>query len=295
MLIKVVHRVASSGWVVAALLTAGLISVLATVGADALTRSGETEVRINAFHRFNGDVAFAVQQRQPDGQWSERLVPRANRLPAGRSGHWAYSTPVRVHWQIEKEEDEWIVAVVSQIETIEGVQVQVDRLMEVEPLPTAQPLQLTNSPDGTMESGGHVGAYEAFCNQPHNIQPGSSIDAEPSRILRRALRESRNRQLSTTEWLRLLDLELNVWTSVTPPTEFALFHNAMIVGLQSVRAAYAGRDPDMIAYEIGPDASFFLDKRRRTAWSSGFPEDTIYRLKVGGCIEAPELDGGWMG
>jgi hypothetical protein len=285
----------SCGWAVAALLTAILISVLATLGADALTRSGETEVRINAFMHTTGDVVFAIQQRQPNDQWSERLEPSANRLPAGHSGGWAISSPVRVNWQIESSDDELVVAIVSQIETIEGIQVEVDRFMEVETLPTAHPAPTRILPDGTMTSGGPVGAYEAFCNQPHNVQPGSSIDSGPSRTLIRALWESRDRQLSTTDWLRLLDLELNVWTSVTPPPEFALFHNAMIVGLTSVRAAYAEREPDVIAYETGPTPRFFLDKKRRTAWSSGFPADMIYRLKVGGCIEAPELDGGMMG
>ncbi|MDE2965930.1 MAG: hypothetical protein OXS30_00390 [Chloroflexota bacterium] len=294
--INILRRATRSGWLVAALLTAGLMGVLATLGADALTRTGETEVRINAFLHTNGDVVFAIQQRQPDARWSERLEPSANRLPADHSGRWAVSTPVRVNWQFESEkEDEWVIAVVSQIETIEGIQVEVDRFMEVETFPTAQPLQTRTLPDGTMESGGPVGDYEAFCNQPHNIQPGSGIDPEPSRTLYRALRKSRDRQLSTTEWLGLLDLELNVWTSVTPPPAFALFHNAMIAGLQSVRAAYAGRDPDAIAYEARPNPHFFLDKKRRTAWSSGFPADTIYRLKVGSCIEAPELEGGFMG
>ena len=296
MLVTVLCRAARSGWLVAALLTSALIGVLATLGADALTRSGETEVRINAFLHTNGDVVFAIQQRQPDAQWSERLEPRANRLPTGHTGRWAVSTPVKVNWQFEsEEEDEWVIAVVSQIETIEGIQVEVDRFMEVEPLPTTPPAQTRTLSEGTMESGGPVGDYEAFCNQPHNIQPGSSIDRQPSRTLNRALRESRNSQLSTKAWVHLLDLELDVWTSVTPPPAFALFHNAMIAGLQSVRAAYAGRDPDAIAYEIGPNPRFFLDKKRRTAWSSGFPADTIYRLKVGSCIEAPELEGGMMG
>lgn len=288
-------RSSSRVWLIVAL-AAAIVGVLGTLGVQAITRSGEIEVRINAQRESDGDVIFALQQRDASGSWGERQMPRAHRLPAAFVGRWANSTPVTVTWEVEIETDEKVVAVVTQIEEIGGVEVEVDRYMEVETVPTVTEEQSdTGADDELMDSGGPVADYASFCHSPDTIQPGGYIDGQPSRTLVRALWEARNSELTTTEWLRLLDLELTVWTSVTPPPSFALFHSAMVAGLQSVRAAYAQRDAGEIVFSLGPNPRFFLDEPRRTEWSSGFPADVIQLLKVNGCIAAPELEGGLMG
>lgn len=288
-------RSISRAWL-AVVIGAGMFGALITLGAQALTRSGEIEVRINAHRESDGDVLFALQQRGADGSWGERRTPRAHRLPASLTGRWANSTPVTVTWEVEIEQDEKVVAVVTQIEEIGGVEVEVDRYMEVETVPTVTGGSSdTGADDGLMDSGGAVGDYASFCSGPETIQPGSYIAAGPSQTLVRSLWEARNSALTAAKWLELLDLELNVWRSVTPPASFALFHNAMVAGLQSVRDAYAQRDPNEVVLTLGANPRFFLDKPRRTEWSSGFPDDVIQLLKIEGCIEAPELEGGLMG
>ena len=289
---------ASGGWIVSAILAAALISVLTTLGVDALTHSGEIEVRVNAFRRANGDVVFALQQRQPTGDWSERQEPRANRLVASHSGRWANSTPVAMTWEVEIEQDERVLAIVPQKEVINGLVVEVDRYLEVE---TVQPETAKSANDGggvyEMESGGILGNYTSFCSHPERVHPDSYIDRAPSRALVSALYANRNRTLTSAEWLPQLDLEITVWASVTPPAEFAVFHNAMLSGLRSVREAHAQRDPNEIAITTGPNRvpELFLDKRRRTEWSSSLPEDVIRLAKLQGCIEAPEHEGGILG
>ena len=282
-------------WLVVAL-AAAIVAVLGTLGVQAITRSGEIEVRINAQRESNGDVLFALQQRDASGSWGDRQMPRAHRLLAAHTGRWANSTPVTVTWEVEIEADEKVVAVVTQIEQIGGVQVEVERYMEVETVATATDSQSeTGADDGMLDTGGRVADYASFCRGPENIQPGGYIDAGRSRNLVRLLWEARNSELTATQWLRLLDLELSIWSSVTPPPSFALFHNAMVAGLQSVRNAYAQRNPNEIVLTLGPNPRFFLDEPRRTEWASGFPDDVIQFLKIEGCIEAPELEGGLMG
>ena len=66
----------------AVLAVAGLIAVL---GVTAITASGtgqETEVRITAALAADGRIEFALQQREADEGWSERLLPRSRFFPA---------------------------------------------------------------------------------------------------------------------------------------------------------------------------------------------------------------------
>ena len=81
----------------AVLAVAGLIAVL---GVTAITASGagdETEVRITAQRLAADRIEFALQEREPDGEWSERLLPRVRFFPATASvGRWLVSTPLTV-------------------------------------------------------------------------------------------------------------------------------------------------------------------------------------------------------
>ena len=81
----------------AVLAVAGLIAVL---GVTAITASGtghETEVRITAQRLADGRTEFALQQREVDDGWSERLLPRARFFPAAATvGRWLSSTPLTV-------------------------------------------------------------------------------------------------------------------------------------------------------------------------------------------------------
>ncbi len=272
--------------------------MVSTLGVQALTRSGEIEVRVNAFRRDNGDVVFAVQQREPNSAWSERLEPRANRLPAARSGRWANSSPVSVTWQVEIEEDTRVLAIVTQIEQIQGIEVEVDRLMEVETVQIETPVVVTTSrqSDNMMSAGTYEDDYGAFCGNPLNIQQGSRIDGTLSRQLSRALWQVNGNEVTASQIVPLLDLEIALWKSVAPPASLILFHQAMVAGLESVRSAYAQRDPNevVIVIPVSQFSTEFLNVDRRTTWSSGLPEDVVTRLKVLGCVHAPEFDGGLM-
>ena len=81
----------------AVLAVAGLIAVL---GVTAITASGAghaAEVRITAQRLASGRTEFALQQREADGGWSERLLPRARFFPATATvGRWLSSTPLTV-------------------------------------------------------------------------------------------------------------------------------------------------------------------------------------------------------
>ena len=81
----------------AVLAVAGLLAVL---GVTAITASGtghETEVRITAQRLADGRTEFALQQREADDGWSERLLPRARFFPATATvGRWLSSTPLAV-------------------------------------------------------------------------------------------------------------------------------------------------------------------------------------------------------
>ncbi len=81
----------------AVLAVAGLVAAL---GVTAITASGagyEAEVRITAQRLAGGHTEFALQQREADGGWSERLLPRARFFPdTATVGLWLSSTPLTV-------------------------------------------------------------------------------------------------------------------------------------------------------------------------------------------------------
>ena len=81
----------------AVLAVAGLVAVL---GVTAITASGtghETEVRITAALAADGRIEFALQRREADDGWSERLLTRARFFPAAATvGRWLSSTPLTV-------------------------------------------------------------------------------------------------------------------------------------------------------------------------------------------------------
>ena len=83
--------------VLVALAVAVLIAVL---GVTAISVSGaghEAEVRIAAQRLADGRTEFALQQREADGGWSERLLPRGRFSPATATvGRWLSSTPLTV-------------------------------------------------------------------------------------------------------------------------------------------------------------------------------------------------------
>ena len=59
--------------------------------------AGEAEVRVAARLLADGRMEFAAQQRGADGEWGERLLPRARFFPANATvGRWLASTPLTV-------------------------------------------------------------------------------------------------------------------------------------------------------------------------------------------------------
>ncbi len=280
----------SSSWVVLLALGA-IIGALTTLGVSALTRSGEIEVRINAIRDPNGDVRFALQQRQPDLNWGTREEPRANVLPASRVGRWAYSSPLEVTWEVEIEPEETVVAVVTQIEEIDGVEVAVDRYMEVETVPHAAQFSGMGSADeDSMEDGGPEGIYSAFCTNSLYYSSYLGVSHPGVREFISALWQSRNREITAAEWLRLLDLELTIWVETPAPPPYALFHNAMVSGLTSVRDAVAQLDQKSVVKQTDPKPQPFLDHARRVEWTSQFPAEVISLLKHEGCFQPSGLN-----
>ena len=67
-----------------ALLVALVLALPGAAAVDAQSVGGETdvEVRVAARRLLNGNTEFAAQQRQADGSWGERLLPRARFFPA---------------------------------------------------------------------------------------------------------------------------------------------------------------------------------------------------------------------
>ena len=56
-----------------------------------------TEVRITAQRLVTGRIEFALQEREADGEWGERLLTRARFFPASVTvGRWLSSTPLTV-------------------------------------------------------------------------------------------------------------------------------------------------------------------------------------------------------
>ena len=81
----------------AVLAVAGLIAVLGVTAIPASGSGHEAEVRITAQRLADGRTEFALQQREADGGWGERLLPRVRLFPATAAvGRWLSSTPLTV-------------------------------------------------------------------------------------------------------------------------------------------------------------------------------------------------------
>ncbi len=79
----------------AVLLALALAAAPAAHGAD-----GELEVRVAAQRLANGNTEFALQERQANGEWAERRLPRGRFFPADtRVGRWLGSSPLTVALQ----------------------------------------------------------------------------------------------------------------------------------------------------------------------------------------------------
>ena len=84
----------------AVLVVLGVAGWIAMLGVTAVTVSGaghEAEVRITAQRLADGRTEFALQQREGDGGWSARMLPRGRFFPATTTvGRWLSSTPLTV-------------------------------------------------------------------------------------------------------------------------------------------------------------------------------------------------------
>ena len=81
--------------VLLAAVVAALIAGVATYVVDAQLERGQTEVRISAQRIDDGRVEFALQQRDSDGDWGDRILPASRYFPAeGFVNRWANSTPL---------------------------------------------------------------------------------------------------------------------------------------------------------------------------------------------------------
>lgn len=81
-------------WRLISLALIGVIGLIA--GAVYAASHGDTEVRVSALRHDNGTVEVAVQQRDADGGWGERILPEARFVPTDRTGVWLNSSPVAV-------------------------------------------------------------------------------------------------------------------------------------------------------------------------------------------------------
>ena len=74
---------------------AGLAAL--SVGVVVATSHNSTEVRIAAKRLDDGRIEVALQQRELDGSWGDRLLPTRRFVPAsGHEGRWLTSSPVQV-------------------------------------------------------------------------------------------------------------------------------------------------------------------------------------------------------
>ena len=80
-----------------AVIAAALLALLSLMPTAVSAASQETEVRITAQRLADGRTEFALQRREADDGWSERLLPRARYFPATATvGRWLSSTPLTV-------------------------------------------------------------------------------------------------------------------------------------------------------------------------------------------------------
>ncbi len=91
-------KVMSGLWLVVMVVT--LFAALLTTSAAAQDAQSSAEVRITAQRVADGRTEFALQQRQTDGRWGERLLPSKRFFPASvATGRWLVSTPLTVEAQ----------------------------------------------------------------------------------------------------------------------------------------------------------------------------------------------------
>ena len=81
-------------WLAAA--AAAVLLVLCGIAAPAAHGAdGDIDVRITAQRLADGRTEFALQQRQQDGEWGDRLLPRLRFFPATTTtGRWLVSSPL---------------------------------------------------------------------------------------------------------------------------------------------------------------------------------------------------------
>ena len=80
------------------LAAAVVVLFVATLGVAVVTAQGasaDIEVRVAAQRLADGRTEFALQHREPGGDWSERALPRARFFPAtgSRPASWCHSAP----------------------------------------------------------------------------------------------------------------------------------------------------------------------------------------------------------
>ena len=80
-----------------ALLVAVAAFAIVPLGTVAQSQPDTVEVHITAQRHSDGRIEFALLQREPDGEWSERLLPRSRFFPAtARVGQWLTSSGLLV-------------------------------------------------------------------------------------------------------------------------------------------------------------------------------------------------------
>ena len=89
--------------IISVLLAISVVSV-GTLVIRAVTQTAETTVRINAQKLDDGRVEFALEQRNEEGAWGERILPRGRYFPANaRVNRWLRSTPIVLSTEVEVE------------------------------------------------------------------------------------------------------------------------------------------------------------------------------------------------
>ena len=79
-----------------------LLALLGVPVAAAQVAGGEVEVRVAAQRLADGRTEFALQQREADGAWGDRVLPRSRFFPANADvGRWLSSSPLTVEAQSE--------------------------------------------------------------------------------------------------------------------------------------------------------------------------------------------------
>ena len=82
---------------VLAVIVLGAAVAALSIGVVIAQSETRTEVRIAAQRLETGRIEFALQQREPDGEWGDRILPTRRFFPAsGREGRWLTSSPLEL-------------------------------------------------------------------------------------------------------------------------------------------------------------------------------------------------------